>query len=1090
MYKLAIKFLVITLVLTGACLALSSNDKALAATTSCPSGDSVPGDWGNDSDGEGAGVMSSLIMKARDTSGNLLNPHFTLTSQAPGWPDNAQIYRWPIGSGGSVSNTDNWPQHGDFQFGTHLSGDGGINCNGWVALGPGIDGNVGNGWVLNCKNPSGNNNVFQITHIDNPVGQSGRWQMLDSSGNLLDDNVNSGSSPHIKFPVTNGANMRFTFVWVPAPTPPPTYGTCQRLDVGLSGSYFGHNKRAHVVVNQVTNGQVKINGGSWQGGTGGNIDENIPSDSGGTGSYDKVYAYQPQANSISVTVTVEYHDSSGWHLVPGAGNPNVIRTTDQPCFAAQCSIQYVDGDGPGGIVLAGHSMHVHGTYYNTSPSPDNLPIWNPSLNVSGSQNGSNNGVHTLWSSPPPAYTGSSYDFDIYLTAPNNVTRDNFSMTPIYFNNAAIGGACSGGIPFGGEPVYQQFNASLSASSVLKPTIEHPYQGDDYKTSINVRNDSSHNVNIPTNSSFYKRPAGGGQIGIAANSGGTYPSSPGGTTSNTLSGHYDIPAGSYVAGDEFCAHIHADYTTGYVGPDNNVIFGANPADSTSCPRVANEPYFKVYNSDISAGGDFDQCTTDGGTLAGYADINDPPGAARGSSAQLSALALVKITGVASAQSPSSITGSPTKLSFANTGVQVDSGGNESPVLGGQFGGCRTLTNETAPASATAIGSSTPASLSAGAYKHSGNTTITGGTLGANQNVSIFVDGDAYISGDIAYGNNWQAGTAPSFVLHASGNIYIAPGVHQLAGVYIAQEKSDGSKGKIYTCADTSNHFSPMSAVNLYNGCKNQLVIAGSFVAKQINLMRSFGSLRDEEPNPGTPGGATENIQWSSCGTYGSPVGGEDCLSKSPTQLGLRCINTDEPSENPASIWADNILCIPNSSGLHMAWTHYSNNPGVGPYTDPLSGWAPLSVLAANGYKYCTPWNVAAEPSGQTWYDNVLCMDQKRADGSALLHFVSKPSDDPSANCIPIKEIADHDGGQWDSTGYFLCQPQSSPTAPSPKGPPFSGCSNSGAQIDTKACAGEIFEYSPTLYLSRPAVNPPGGSGGPLQLQSITSLPPVL
>lgn len=1091
MFKLAIKFLIVTLVLTGACVALSSNGKALAAT--CPSGDSVPGNWGNDSDGEGAGVMSSLVMRARDNSGNPLNPHFTLTSQAPGWPDNAQIYRWPIGSGGSVSNTDNWPQHGDFQFGTRLSGDGGVNCDGWIALGPGIDGNVGNGWVLNCKNPSGNNNIFQITHIDNPNGQAGRWQMLDSSGNLIDDNVNSGSTPHIKFPVTNGANMRFTFVWVPAPTPGPTTGTCQRLDVSVSGNYFGHNKRAHVVVNKVTNGQVKINSGSWQGGTGGNIDENIPSDSGGTGSYEKEYAYQPQANAITVIVTVEYHDSSGWHTVPAPNNPNVIRTTSQPCFTAQCSISYVDGDGPNGSVLAGGRMHVHGVYRNTSPAPDNMPIWNPSLSVSGSQNGGNNGTRTLWSSPPPAYTGYDYDFDMYLTAPNSVTQDNFSMTPIYFDGAGIGSPCgsAGLVSPGGCPgvcVFQKFNGSVSASSQLKPTIEHPYDGDDYRTSITLQWENppggmpDHNVNInSTRSEFYKLSAAGARTGIAANIGGTYPSSTGGRTTDTLAGHYNIPGGSYSAGDEFCAHIHADYTSGWVGPNNTVLSPSNPQDATSCPRVANEPYFKVYNSDIFTGGEFDQCLDNahggGGALAGYADISDPPNATRGSSAELSALALTKIVGVASAQSiigrhPQNINRPPTNLTFANNGVTVDSANRESPVLGGEFDGCRTLTNATAPATAQTLGGANLPNFSGrnGAYKRTGNLTIGGGTLAAGQNVSVFVDGNIYISGPINYGIGWSAGTAPSLVLHATGNIYIRPTVTTLSGLFIAQKNSAGNGGKIYTCA---NGFTPVTAKNLYS-CNNQLVVYGSFVADQVNLMRTFGSLRDEEPNAAVLGGGNQGLQWSSCGTYGHPSGGESCLSASPASLGLSCANISEDSDPNG--WQDNILCTPSSSSLRLAWTHYENNPGVSDYTNPASGWMPLNALRANGYPYCAKWDVPPDYS-HTWNDNWLCTNQDIG-----LTFSTSPD---SPDCTKVSEIADHEG-QW-ASGYWLC-PHVPSSPPTPKGPPFTACSNKVTQVDSKSCAGEIFEFSPAMYLTSPAVQPPGG--GSIQFQALTSLPPVL
>ncbi len=807
---------------------------------------------------------------------------------------------------------------------------------------------------------------------------------------------------------------------------------------------------------------------------------------------DGTYETDPGGPDLNLTMTPTHKDVSittdVWHNTnAGTGNPpHWVELPGNPqtpivyhCLHAACSPGWVDGDGPVDgtnpdssphhIVQAGHSFKVYMNVTNDNTAVVAQPIQ------------SNAGGHDFsLTEPPDQYTGSlmthnvgfglgksesevkEIDFDANSNT-NKIGDITLDFYPDYYQSEHLGDKCSIKVTF-----YQYFSASLSASSDPLPTAEHPYKGDDYNTAITVSNDLSHNVNVSTQSEFYKLPASGAKSVIDSSTGGAYgvdppyPSSSGGKTTTTLSGHYDIPAGSYVAGDEYCAHIHADYTTGYVGPDNGVIHQEGADDAYSCPRVVNEPYFKVFNSSISAGGDFNQCSTDGGTLAGYADINDPPGATRGSSTQLSALALVKITGFASAQSPGSINGSPTKLTFANTGVQVDSGGNESPVLGGQFGGCRTLTNEIAPASASNFGGATfPISGKKGAYKHSGNLTINGGTLGSGQNVSMFVDGDVYISSDISYGDNWQAGTAPSLVVHATGNIYIAgntssnPGVTQLAGVYIAQNK-------IYTCADTSNHFSPMSATNLYNGCKNQLMVTGSFVAKQINLMRSFGSLRDEEPNAAAapvPSEPAPTLYYSSCGSFGNPQGGEPCLSASPAALGLRCVDINEPSD--PSGWYDNKLCIANSSDIHMYWT-YNNTMN-------------------SGYPYCTTFN-ASDP--YYWSDNKLCFNKDVAPV-----FSTGPITGKQCNTRIIEKADTHDS-RWQS-GYYLCLsavPGAAATPPTPKGPPFNSCSNPGTEIDPKACAGEIFEFSPTLYLSSPTVNPPGG--GSLQFQSITSLPPVL
>jgi hypothetical protein len=943
------------------------------------------------------------------------------------------------------------------------AGCSGMGDNMGVVLGYGKTSPDGGGyyhWALDCEetdraaaglgfnNPS---NVFQpydITGVGVPAGAraGGTW------------------STETVQPV-NGTTAYVTVVYTEPPPPNEGSGTCTYFTT--TGSKYVR-KEVHITGVSSGLGKADWNGTTWTHSA--DFDEYTPAPVGqnvSPGSYQKEWWYRPTANVIHVTVN-EWDYNSANNTWPETSN-----SYDVSCYSATCSINSVDGDGPGGIVLAGGTMHVHGTFTNTSPPPDSLTMW------AGAFLDGPNGANNLGFVP---YSGYPVDFTLDLPAPSAVQPYGASFTPQYNGSESNMSGCSMS-----AWTYQQFNAQVAAQSNPSPTIENP-SSDSYGATISHQwvnppaGMPGHGINNPVSASFYQKKAGGGQ---------TTPCSP---SSYSSSGPYNVPSpsppgydtiwsnncaiapGSFTAGDEFCSTVTATYGSGYVGPDNNVVFGGPSTSDTKCPRVVNEPYFKVYHSDISAGGEFDKCTTNGGTLAGYADISDPSGATRGSTTQLSALALLKITGVASAKTSADITGSPTKLSFANTGVQVDSSGNESPVLGGQFGGCRTLTNETAPASATNYSGPmfvvNPAKQ--GAYTHTGNITIKENppALGANQNMSLFVDGNVYISSDITYDDGWGAGTAPSFIVHATGNIYIDPGVKQLSGVYIAQQKtkSDGTPdtttGKIYTCADSTG-FAPMSAANLYNGCKNQLVVYGSFVADQINLMRSLGSLRDEIPNPGSPGIGTSAGVWSHAGNPSSS--GES----------LRCTQILEPGEPDSHTWKDNYLCVPTSSTLQMAWTYYAGNPDRDneQAKDVGEGRASIAYLKSHGYPACTLWN--ATPG---WEDNYLCLNQ---DIGLTFGTNSNP---PGQACLKVDEPADPDG-QW-STGYFLCAPFTGPTPPTPKGPPFISCSNKGTETDTNSCAGEIFEYSPALYLSNGGgtTQPPGG--GSLQLQSITSLPPVL
>jgi hypothetical protein len=318
------------------------------------------------------------------------------------------------------------------------------------------------------------------------------------------------------------------------------------------------------------------------------------------------------------------------------------------------------------------------------------------------------------------------------------------------------------------------------------------------------------------------------------------------------------------------------------------------------------------------------------LAGW--NNNTGGQERGAGSQLSALALVKITGFASAQTD--ITRSPTDLTFANkgTGVSVDTRA-EDPALGGSFNGSGYCANAVLPAATTTIGGPT----------YAGNPNVTGSQ-------SVFVEGDVTITGNVKFGAT-PAGhpdQAPSFVLHATGNIKIAPGVTQLDGMYVSDKN-------IYTCETASS--------NKYQACKNQLLVHGSFVANQVKLQRTFGSLRDEEPNPPTPAAGQIGMVWS--------CGGSDC---NPPLGGLRCIHTYEPGDTHT--WDDNQICVPNSSPVNLAWTYYAGSPEGS--TEALNaGKASLNYLKTHGYPYCTPWNAVdrdgnADPDG--WNDNYLCSSQ--------------------------------------------------------------------------------------------------------------------
>jgi hypothetical protein len=298
-----------------------------------------------------------------------------------------------------------------------------------------------------------------------------------------------------------------------------------------------------------------------------------------------------------------------------------------------------------------------------------------------------------------------------------------------------------------------------------------------------------------------------------------------------------------------------------------LYNGNIALSPSCSgqiKTIALPYFSVYGSDVSSGGDFNACTANGGTLAGWYDSQN---AQAGASTLLGAIAIGKINGFASAQNTA--TGAPNNpangLSFANTSPV--SGSSPSAKLGGNFGGVHCLFSPTAPktteqniVSPTTIGLG---ALTSGAHSYNGNLYLNGGTVASGKSIAIYVTGNVYIKSNITYGTdtngtwtiNKNGGTdIPSFTLvDTGGNIYLDPSVSELDGIYVAESSNDHG-GTIYTCSQISgSSFVPVAAPNLYTSCAGQLTVYGSFIADQVNLMRTYGTLNDAKTSD-NPAGA--------------------------------------------------------------------------------------------------------------------------------------------------------------------------------------------------------------------------------------------
>jgi hypothetical protein len=261
-------------------------------------------------------------------------------------------------------------------------------------------------------------------------------------------------------------------------------------------------------------------------------------------------------------------------------------------------------------------------------------------------------------------------------------------------------------------------------------------------------------------------------------------------------------------------------------------------------IVNQPYVSIYGGDIQAGGVFD--TSSGacsvapavgtGNIAG--NINGT--SLRGSGTQLAAFAFGQINKFNSASlSPPSPPAFSTGLDFSNSGT-APFGNFGYECIHNYYGDLKPTANP------IPTGNFTIASTDTGQWSYtSGNLTITSGSIGSIANVGnhveIYANGNITINSNITYqSTSWSSIDAiPSLYVIAKGNINIEHGVTQLDGVYIAEG------GTINDC--TSGGVA-IANTALYGQCSSQLVVNGAFVASNVQLLRTTGSVRDTAGDP--------------------------------------------------------------------------------------------------------------------------------------------------------------------------------------------------------------------------------------------------
>lgn len=322
-------------------------------------------------------------------------------------------------------------------------------------------------------------------------------------------------------------------------------------------------------------------------------------------------------------------------------------------------------------------------------------------------------------------------------------------------------------------------------------------------------------------------------------------------------------------------------------------------SSSMVLADTRPYFKVFGSDVFAGGWFNSaatsCTTSdsnyqaptfnplanqykGGILA-FATTR------HGASSDFGAFAMGLIQGdpVNSYGFYTGQTSGVSGLSFANANTGVSSN-----YWGGYLAGATpqihcmpdyfgTKQNKSPTPSPTPGGTSFNVGTLPSGFQYlapAGQTSdIVAGadaTIAAGTNVTVFIDGNAYISHNIRYAGSYTTDNVPKLAVVVKGNILVSPGVTQIDGLYIAQPSASavGTTGSFWTCHDSTN--TTPDGYWVYANCGSKLTMSGAIIAKQINLMRINGDLSAAPDNEttGSPNIA-ESINYVPAMVIGGP-----------------------------------------------------------------------------------------------------------------------------------------------------------------------------------------------------------------------------
>jgi hypothetical protein len=422
------------------------------------------------------------------------------------------------------------------------------------------------------------------------------------------------------------------------------------------------------------------------------------------------------------------------------------------------------------------------------------------------------------------YNNNDFEDSHYIVVhdPNNGSQTDYTL------RRECGNLIGNVVPPPNIPPNFTLNTSITATSNGNPLSSGSYvqAGDQVSFSYDVNNsgtDTATGVACQAHAN-----STGGWIAVPGSPSTTGPTPPGVACTGTF------PPGNTHLGTESIASAPNDTSL-----CRSLI--VNPATGTggqsgveACVYVSSRPYFRVYGGDVSAGNaQSNACgtVTKAGIVGWSKDLSSYAGAAT----QYAALALDNIYDFStSLGNAAGAAAPPSGLAFANT----TAAGN---VFGGSFGSQPCMTDYYASRSGNPFvgGNITP--LGTGSYTATGPITIHG-NVNPNNRIVIYVNGNVTIDGNVTYPGSWNTSTLPLFEVIASGSIYIDHTVTNVDGLYVAQTNGTVGSGTIYTCTNGATPYTVNATGSFNTPCSSTLTINGSFVANQVQLLRTKGTVK--------------------------------------------------------------------------------------------------------------------------------------------------------------------------------------------------------------------------------------------------------